>query len=136
MELHTTGRRYCLFIVLVCSLYTHSLQGSSSPNTEEERKRRQDAERRNAQMEFEKYWNSRKTFFTPEQREQAWDATAHAVKKYSDEMVDRWNKEIDTLLAGLFSAILTAFNVQSYQLLTPPAPDPVVSALQQISAQL
>lgn len=42
-----------------------------------------------------------------------------------------------TWQAGLFSAILTAFNVQSYQLLQPaPALDPVLVALQQISAQL
>ncbi|RPD63464.1 hypothetical protein L227DRAFT_572612 [Lentinus tigrinus ALCF2SS1-6] len=85
------------------------------------------------------YWNARKTFFTEEQRAKAWDETANIVKKYSDEMVDRWNKEIDTLLvfAGLFSAILTAFNVQSYQLLTPPPPvDPVIVALEKISAQL
>ncbi|TFK88246.1 hypothetical protein K466DRAFT_489291, partial [Polyporus arcularius HHB13444] len=53
-------------------------------------------------------------------------------------MIERWNKEIDTLLvyAGLFSAILTAFNVQSYPLLTPAPPDPVLMALQQISSQL
>lgn len=44
---------------------------------------------------------------------------------------------INTVQAGLFSAILTAFNVQSYQLLQPaPAPDPILIALQQISAQL
>lgn len=37
----------------------------------------------------------------------------------------------------MFSAILTAFNVQSYQLLQPaPTTDPVLVALQQISAQL
>lgn len=37
----------------------------------------------------------------------------------------------------MFSAILTAFNVQSYQLLQPaPTLDPVLVALQQISAQL
>ncbi|KAI0644777.1 hypothetical protein C8Q79DRAFT_875819, partial [Trametes meyenii] len=55
--------------------------------------------------------------------------------------VERWNKEIDTYLvfAGLFSAILTAFNVQSYQSLQPAPPDhalATVTALQQISAQL
>lgn len=76
---------------------------------------------------------------------------------YSDEMVDRWTKEMDTLLvfvritvltdvvaisevigeqAGLFSAILTAFNVQAYPLLNPSSPDPVLAALQQISGQL
>ncbi len=38
--------------------------------------------------------------------------------------------------AGLFSAILTAFNVQSYPLLTPAPPDPILAALQQISIQL
>ena len=37
---------------------------------------------------------------------------------------------------GLFSAVLTAFNVQSYQLLTPPpATDPIIVALERISAQ-
>ncbi|EIW53896.1 uncharacterized protein TRAVEDRAFT_98338, partial [Trametes versicolor FP-101664 SS1] len=66
-----------------------------------------------------------------------WSETAEIVKAYSDEMVKRWNAEIDTYLAGLFSAILTAFNVQSYQLLQPaPTTDPVLVALQQISAQL
>ncbi len=44
------------------------------------------------------YWESRKTFFTEEQHRQAWEATADIVKKASDEMVERWNKEIDTLL--------------------------------------
>lgn len=41
-----------------------------------------------------------------------------------------------TLQAGLFSAILTAFNVQSYLLLQPVAPDPSIAILQQISSQL
>ena len=42
-----------------------------------------------------------------------------------------------TVQGGLFSAVLTAFNVQSYQLLTsPPATDPVIVALEKISAQL
>ncbi|KAI0712726.1 hypothetical protein C8T65DRAFT_176460 [Cerioporus squamosus] len=85
------------------------------------------------------YWQTRKTFLTNEQRADAWKETAHIMKTYSDEIVDRWNKEIDTLLvyAGLFSAILTAFNVQSYQLLTPlPEVDPIIVALEKISAQL
>ncbi|RPD77329.1 hypothetical protein L226DRAFT_544728 [Lentinus tigrinus ALCF2SS1-7] len=70
----------------------------------------------------------------------AWKETSKNLEAYSDKLVERWNKEIDTLLvfAGLFSAILTAFNVnvQSYQLLTPPPPDPVLTALERISAQL
>ncbi|RPD63453.1 hypothetical protein L227DRAFT_521624 [Lentinus tigrinus ALCF2SS1-6] len=88
---------------------------------------------------FRQYWETRKTFFTDEQHEEAWNETAKILKTYSDEVIDRWNKEIDTLLvyAGLFSAILTAFNVQSYQLLTPPPQtDPVLVALERISAQL
>ncbi|EIW56971.1 uncharacterized protein TRAVEDRAFT_83487, partial [Trametes versicolor FP-101664 SS1] len=69
----------------------------------------------------------------------AWSETADIVKTYSDDMIKRFNTEIDTYLvyASLFSAILTAFNVQSYQLLQPAlTPDPVLVALQQISAQL
>ena len=43
----------------------------------------------------------------------------------------------DAVQGGLFSAVLTAFNVQSYQLLTPPpTTDPVIVALERISAQL
>ncbi|EIW52754.1 uncharacterized protein TRAVEDRAFT_75837, partial [Trametes versicolor FP-101664 SS1] len=69
--------------------------------------------------------------------EKAWADVSGMVKTYSDEMVERWNKVIDTYLvfAGLFSAILTAFNVQSYPLLQPPTLDPV-TVLQQISLQL
>lgn len=90
-----------------------------------------------------------------EKREEAWNETAKIVEQYSDEVVKYWNDEIDVLLtfvshccivrnvgltsyilfqAGLFSAILTAFNVQSYQLLQPA--DQTVAILGQISAQL
>ncbi|RDX49686.1 hypothetical protein OH76DRAFT_506518 [Lentinus brumalis] len=88
---------------------------------------------------LEEYWDARKTLFTEEQRTDAWNETANIVKTYSDELVDRWNKEMDNLLiyAGLFSAIQTAFNVELYKRLTPdPDPDPVLVALERISAQL
>ncbi|EIW63191.1 uncharacterized protein TRAVEDRAFT_115042, partial [Trametes versicolor FP-101664 SS1] len=62
--------------------------------------------------------------YTPEQQKKAWSDSAETVQKWSDQMVEQWNKEIDTYLAGLFSAILTAFNVQSYVLLQPDARDP------------
>ncbi|KAI0698818.1 hypothetical protein C8Q76DRAFT_802885 [Earliella scabrosa] len=86
----------------------------------------------------EERWEDRKKEFTDDQKKHAWDKTADTVKTYSEEMVKRWNGEIDTLLvyAGLFSAILTAFIVQSYPLLTPDPSDPVLVTLQQISAQL
>ncbi|KAI0758896.1 hypothetical protein C8Q74DRAFT_271116 [Fomes fomentarius] len=83
-------------------------------------------------------WMERRDDFTPDEKKKAWDETAKIVKDYSDELVKRWKEEIDTLLvyAGLFSAVLTALIVESYKLLSPPPPDPVLVALQQISIQL
>ncbi|OJT08366.1 hypothetical protein TRAPUB_705 [Trametes pubescens] len=82
--------------------------------------------------------DKRENVYTQGQKTKAWSDAAGLVQNYSDDMIARWNKEIDTYLvfAGLFSAILTAFNVQSYLLLQPSAPDPSISILQQISSQL
>ncbi|KAI0744415.1 hypothetical protein C8Q76DRAFT_637597, partial [Earliella scabrosa] len=87
---------------------------------------------------LEERWEERKQDFTEEEKKEAWDKTAEVVKKYSDELIDQWNKEIDTLLvyAGLFSAVLTAFKVQSYTLLAPDPQDRLLDTLQQIFAQL
>ncbi|KAI0698842.1 hypothetical protein C8Q76DRAFT_685390 [Earliella scabrosa] len=87
---------------------------------------------------FQERWEEREHDFSEEEKKEAWDEIAGIVKTYSDELVERWNKEIDTLLvyAGLFSAVLTAFNVQSYTLLAPDPQDRLLDALQQISAQL
>ncbi|KAI0676347.1 hypothetical protein C8Q78DRAFT_931761, partial [Trametes maxima] len=56
-----------------------------------------------------------------------------------DALTSRWNDEMDTLLvyAALFSAILTAFNIESYKLLQPPSTsmDDVVLAIRQLSKQ-
>ncbi|TFK86209.1 hypothetical protein K466DRAFT_493268, partial [Polyporus arcularius HHB13444] len=67
-----------------------------------------------------------------------WTEAAEAVKTYHEDLVRRWKEEMDTLLvyAGLFSAVLTAFNVQSYQLLQPGPADSTVALLQEISSQL
>ncbi|KAI0359427.1 hypothetical protein OH77DRAFT_1359790, partial [Trametes cingulata] len=75
--------------------------------------------------------------FTEEEKAEAYSEAAGIVKVYTDEMIERWNSEIDTYLvyAGLFSAIVTAFNVQSY-LALQQQPDPTLAALQQISLQL
>ncbi|KAI0712008.1 hypothetical protein C8Q76DRAFT_571998, partial [Earliella scabrosa] len=75
--------------------------------------------------------------YSAQEKADAWDRTTKIVKDYSEEMVTGWNSEIDTLLvfAGLFSAVLTAFNVESYPLLQP-ATDPSLELLRQISAQL
>ncbi|KAI9059215.1 hypothetical protein FKP32DRAFT_1531505, partial [Trametes sanguinea] len=73
-----------------------------------------------------------------EKREQAWKFCAATIERHYDERLKRWNAELDMLLvfAGLFSAALTAFNVQSYLLLQPDNTDTMVLALVHISAQL
>ncbi|KAI0718801.1 hypothetical protein C8T65DRAFT_827467 [Cerioporus squamosus] len=78
------------------------------------------------------------TEFTQEQKVGVWVEAAEAVKTYHDGLVRRWQEELDTLLvyAGLFSAVLTAFNVQSYQLLQPSPTDPTLAVLREISAHM
>ncbi|KAI0821722.1 hypothetical protein BC628DRAFT_1287219, partial [Trametes gibbosa] len=67
-----------------------------------------------------------------------WSDVATKASTFGDDLVNRWNREIDIylLFAGLFSSILTAFNVQSYQLLQPGGPDATVQALERIALQL
>ncbi|KAH9900018.1 hypothetical protein C8Q73DRAFT_787848 [Cubamyces lactineus] len=69
---------------------------------------------------------------------EAWRECAKVVKEYNSEIVKRWKAEIDTLLvyAGLFSAVLTAFNVESYSELQPQATDTTNALLMQLSLQL
>ncbi|RPD82734.1 hypothetical protein L226DRAFT_528866 [Lentinus tigrinus ALCF2SS1-7] len=76
--------------------------------------------------------------YSESEKAAAWVRSAETVKTYNDELVTRWKEEMDTLLvyAGLFSAVLTAFNVQSYQLLQPEPTDPSLAVLKRISAQL
>ncbi|TFK93335.1 hypothetical protein K466DRAFT_450182, partial [Polyporus arcularius HHB13444] len=73
-----------------------------------------------------------------EQKEKVWTECAEAVKTSYDQLLGRWKEEMDTLLvyAGVSSAVLTAFNVESYHLLQPDPSDPTLAVLQQISAQL
>ncbi|KAI0653557.1 hypothetical protein C8Q70DRAFT_1059179 [Cubamyces menziesii] len=83
-------------------------------------------------------YHSSHGLFTKDERREALVNAATITKGSSDAFIERWIKEIDTYLvyAGLFSAILTAFNVESYQLLQPAPPDPAPAILQQISLQL
>ncbi|EIW55553.1 uncharacterized protein TRAVEDRAFT_86592, partial [Trametes versicolor FP-101664 SS1] len=69
---------------------------------------------------------------------EAWAACAKALREYDEDMIQDWKEEIDTLLvfAGLFSAILTAFNIESYKLLQQQPEDATAAILTQISAQL
>ncbi|EEB94771.1 hypothetical protein MPER_06361, partial [Moniliophthora perniciosa FA553] len=60
------------------------------------------------------------------------------VDKYDEDMVRTWKEDIDTLLvfAGLFSAVVTAFAIESYQWLSKDPGDTTVVLLTQISQQL
>lgn len=84
-----------------------------------------------------------------------WSICAQTVQKYDETVVKNWKEEIDTLLvfvraavvwvpsvwliggqAGLYSAIITAFIIESYQWLSPDPDDTVVKLLGEISAKL
>ncbi|KAK7030308.1 hypothetical protein VNI00_014230 [Paramarasmius palmivorus] len=70
--------------------------------------------------------------------EPAYEKLQTEVKKYDDGMVVGWKEDIDTLLvfAGLFSAIVTAFLIESYQWLQEDPEDATVVILTQIFHQL
>ncbi|OSX66531.1 hypothetical protein POSPLADRAFT_1131632 [Postia placenta MAD-698-R-SB12] len=61
----------------------------------------------------------------------AWEECAREVWDREEALVKKWKDEINTLLtfAGLFSAALTAFNVQYYLALQPQSPDPTTQAV-------
>ncbi|KAI0649471.1 hypothetical protein C8Q79DRAFT_876040, partial [Trametes meyenii] len=67
-----------------------------------------------------------------------WTACAARMRDYDEAMVRGWKEEIDTLLvfAGLFSAVVTAFNIEAYHLLQEDPSETSVRILQQISQQL
>ncbi|EMD37777.1 hypothetical protein CERSUDRAFT_50825, partial [Gelatoporia subvermispora B] len=69
----------------------------------------------------------------------AWAKCADDLGKHDKEMAIGWKDQIDNLLvfAGLFSAVVTAFNVELYQQLSPDNTAEVTAqAMVHISAQL
>ncbi|TFK86196.1 hypothetical protein K466DRAFT_493286, partial [Polyporus arcularius HHB13444] len=76
--------------------------------------------------------------FTQDEKEKVWTECIEAVKTSYDQLLGRWKEEMDTLLvyAGVSSAVLTAFNVESYRLLQPDPSDATLAVLKEISAQL
>ncbi|KAJ7175349.1 hypothetical protein C8R46DRAFT_62942 [Mycena filopes] len=64
-----------------------------------------------------------------------WEVYVTEAEKYDEGLVDSWKKDMEGLLifAALFSAILTAFIIESYKSLSP---DDTVQVLSQISQQL
>ncbi|KAI0707193.1 hypothetical protein C8Q76DRAFT_628841, partial [Earliella scabrosa] len=67
-----------------------------------------------------------------------WSYYAELMKDNDEAMVWAWKEEVDTLLvfAGLFSAVVTAFNIEAYKLLQEDDSQLSVQLLQQISQQL
>ncbi|KAI0791939.1 hypothetical protein C8Q75DRAFT_753678 [Abortiporus biennis] len=68
----------------------------------------------------------------------AWGICADRLKKRDDMAIQSWKDEIDSLLVfgGLFSAVLTAFIVESYKQLQTDSGDLTVELLQQILGHL
>ncbi|KAI0795103.1 hypothetical protein C8Q75DRAFT_527426 [Abortiporus biennis] len=68
----------------------------------------------------------------------SWSTMEARMKAQDEKMIKDWNDEIDTLMvfAGLFSAVLTAFNIESYRKLLPDSSDTSLIILQHISQQI
>ncbi|KAF8183388.1 hypothetical protein BJ912DRAFT_928150 [Pholiota molesta] len=67
-----------------------------------------------------------------------WETCIEKVRSYDGEMCDGWREEVDNLLifAGLFSAAVTAFVIESYQHLSEDPADANTWLLQQILIEL
>ncbi|TFK38193.1 hypothetical protein BDQ12DRAFT_606272, partial [Crucibulum laeve] len=70
--------------------------------------------------------------------DQPWEKCHKYVRKYDEDMIDAWRDEVEHLLifAGLFSAIVTAFAVESYKDLQQDPGETTTQLLLQISQQL
>ncbi|KAJ7249086.1 hypothetical protein B0H12DRAFT_706122 [Mycena haematopus] len=81
---------------------------------------------------------------TPETRDQetaaakVWAIYISEAEKYDRALVESWKSDMEGLLifAALFSAVLTAFIIESYKSLNPDSGDLTVQLLEQISQQL
>ncbi|KAK7013967.1 hypothetical protein R3P38DRAFT_2639017 [Favolaschia claudopus] len=67
-----------------------------------------------------------------------WSVYVSEAEKYDQALVESWTSDMAGLLifAGLFSAILTAFLIESYKTLMPDSDEEMVHLLTQISMQL
>ncbi|KAF8875888.1 hypothetical protein BD779DRAFT_1629655, partial [Infundibulicybe gibba] len=77
--------------------------------------------------------------FKPTNRdEKHWNELYDKVVRFDKEFCEGWNSEIDSLLtfAGLFSAVVTAFTIESYKLLQPDPQDVTNRILLDLTAQV
>ncbi|KAI3608431.1 hypothetical protein WG66_000950 [Moniliophthora roreri] len=70
--------------------------------------------------------------------QQSWKDLTSAVMEHDEELVKNWIGNIDMVLlfAGLYSAVVTAFIIESYQWLSEDPADTTVALLTKISMQL
>ncbi|KAJ8083575.1 hypothetical protein PM082_009450 [Marasmius tenuissimus] len=70
--------------------------------------------------------------------EESWKTVMREVTSLDDGLAKGWNDDLDTLLvfAGLFSAVVTAFTIESYRWLEEAPEDITIELLRQISQQL
>ncbi|KAI0659741.1 hypothetical protein C8Q70DRAFT_92916 [Cubamyces menziesii] len=75
---------------------------------------------------------------TEAERSEAQKVLDNSVQSGRHRLRKQWVEELDTLLvyAALFSAVLTAFNVESYRLLKPDDTESIVTAIRELSFQL
>lgn len=83
-------------------------------------------------VNFEKYTNRPARVYA---EGDGWKNCARALEKYDAELCKGYREEIDTLLvfAGLFSAVVTAFTIESYQWLQSDSDDAIILLLSQIA---
>ncbi|KAK1234941.1 hypothetical protein PQX77_001846 [Marasmius sp. AFHP31] len=94
-------------------------------------------------MPFSKREDTERADAVPEKdkaqaKKEAWEEIMKRVERNDDGMEKGWKEDIDTLLVftGLFSAVVTAFTIESYQWLSEDPSDQSVALLTHISAQL
>ncbi|KAL0572619.1 hypothetical protein V5O48_009338 [Marasmius crinis-equi] len=70
--------------------------------------------------------------------EESWKTVMKEVVDIDEAQCRDWDEDIDTLLvfAGLFSAVVTAFTIESYKWLSPDPQDTSVALLTQIAQQM
>ncbi|KAF9649502.1 hypothetical protein BDM02DRAFT_3186261 [Thelephora ganbajun] len=70
-----------------------------------------------AETPLDKVWKGFVDEHHPEEVEESWETCSRAITDYDNHMARNWKEEIDTLLvfAGLFSAVTTAFIIDSYK---------------------
>ncbi|KAL0056747.1 hypothetical protein AAF712_016644 [Marasmius tenuissimus] len=70
--------------------------------------------------------------------EKSWEVVTKEINSLDEGFIGGWKEDIDTLLvfAGLFSAVVTAFTVESYQWLDEAPEDATIALLAQIFQQM